>query len=111
MGKFNEDEIKRKAIKKKNGCVVINFAIKDCPLWLYKWFLDDTNRYNDVYWVRLKELHDMLMTQDMVADAVNQQPVEVEKVVEELKEKKVKTEVVKTFSGSEEVKIDEKKGE
>jgi len=100
---MENDEIDKKAKRKRNGCMTISFSINDCPLWLYKWFLDDKNRYNDVYWVRLKEVHDIIMMQEIVADQT-QQPVKEE--VSEKEEKIKKSYLVKTFRDAEEVKIE-----
>ena len=100
---FIKDDLANKARKKKNGSTVVSFSISDCPLWLYKWFLDDKNRYNDVYWVRLKEVHDIIMMQEIVADQT-QQPVKEE--VSEKEEKIKKSYLVKTFRDTEEVKIE-----
>ena len=104
---MEKDDLANKARKKKNGSTVVSFSISDCPLWLYKWFLDDKNRYNDVYWVRLKELHDILMMQEIMAEQT-QAPVQ-EVIPEEDKEKSEKIKksyLVKTFKGTEEVKIE-----
>jgi hypothetical protein len=93
-----------KPYKKKNGMISVSFSIKDCPLWLYKWFIDDTKRYNDIYWVRLKELHDMISVQEMMLEAPlkKAEPEETEGVPEELK----KSYLVKTFGGEEKVEIE-----
>jgi len=101
---MKEEDIEKRARKKKSGITVISFAINDCPLWLYKWFLDDKARYNDVYWVRLKEIHDILMMQEIMAESP-----QLEQESKDDKEKKAKIQesyLVKTFRGSEKVKID-----
>lgn len=95
-----------KPYKKKNNTVCVNFAIKDCPLWLYKWFIDEPTRYNDIYWVRLKELHDFIAMS---------QPLEEPKVETPLQEESEKKDSNKksftTFGGKEEFEIDEKEVE
>jgi len=106
-----KEEFEKRAKKKKNGCTVVSFAISDCPVWLYKWFIDDTNRYNDVYWVRLKELHDILMMQEISAEQSQPAVEQVSKEDKEKDEKIKKSYLVKTFRDTEEVKIEkEEKG-
>jgi len=107
-----EEDMAAKARKKKNGSMVVSFSISDCPLWLYKWFIDDPTRYNDVYWVRLKEIHDVFMMQEIVAEQ-NQQPVNepVSKEDKEKEDKIKKSYLIKTFSGTEKVQIDNEKVE
>lgn len=98
---------KEKPKKKPNNCIVVNFTISDCPLWLYKWFNDDPKRYNDIYWVRLKELHDAFMF-------LNMQPKEEETKLtpdDPEMEKKAKEYVVNTFRGKETMKMDEEEKE
>ena len=85
-------------VKKNNGCVVVNFAIRDCPLWLYKWFLADKNTYNDTYWVRLKEIHDELKFYN---EALSPGEPADAHLPEESEKKKKAEKFVRTFGGEE----------
>ena len=105
-----EKDLANKARKKKNGSTVVSFSISDCPLWLYRWFIDDSTRYNDVYWVRLKEIHDMFAMQEAYAET-SPQSEPVKEMSEEDKKKAKNSYLVKTFGGTEKVEIEnEEKG-
>ena len=106
MEKDFEKELGKRARKKKNGSIVVSFSISDCPLWLYKWFIDDSTRYNDVYWVRLKEIHDVLAMQQAFAEAPGQSESPRE-MSEEEKKKAKDSYLVNTFRDTEEVKVEQ----
>ena len=95
-----------KPYKKKNGAIAVSFTISDCPLWLYKWFItEEPERYNDIYWVRLKEIHDYIAMSSEPAPKVELTPNNPEM------EKKSKDYIVRTFGGVEKVKMEEKEDE
>ncbi len=106
--------------RKKNGALVQHFGIKDCPLWLYKWFSKDVlERHNSLYWSRLKEIHDRLeflerlYSKDLeVLDNV-QQPVEPNVPLPSVFSKKDEPNIkkIRTFGGEEEVDISDKQTE
>ena len=105
---MEENEKPKGQAIKGNGCVVVNFAIKDCPLWLYKWFNDNPSRYNDIYWVRLKEIHDYIVFSQPIEE---KKPEMILTPENPAMEKKAKDYVVRTFGGSERVKMEEKENE
>ena len=48
-----KNEIER--IKKTKN--KIGFGVNDCPLWLYKEFIDNVeSKYNNVYWTKLMDI-------------------------------------------------------
>jgi hypothetical protein len=93
-------------VKKRNGEIRVNFAISDCPVWLYKWFTDEKDRFGDIYWVRLKELHDTLVFYEdklnLYEKLLGPGESSDEELTGEEQEKKKKAEkYVSTFGGKE----------
>lgn len=51
-----EKNLKKEEDRDAKTVVSVDFSIKGCPLWVYKDFTKDINKYNDCYWAKLMDV-------------------------------------------------------
>lgn len=60
----------------KNNVIKLNLTMNDVPIFLFKKFVSDIKKYNDIYWVKLLDLvrkaecYDYIVTQGYVPDMI-----------------------------------------
>ena len=88
-------EKERNMIRKRDKRVTVSWAMSDTPLGVHNEFTKDIHLYNDIYWVKLKELMLKARAFDSMMGQSEQQ-AEVEEPKEEPEEKE---EVILTMGG------------
>lgn len=79
--------LEQEKVKSKGQRVGYGFSISDCPLWLYRAFVENVKtEYNDIYWVKLMDLMRKAEAYDAIMSGVvpgQDVPAPVEHVDEE----------------------------
>jgi hypothetical protein len=79
--------LEQEKTKSRGQRVGYGFSISDCPLWLYRTFVDNVKtEYNDIYWVKLMDLMRKAEAYDVIMSGsvpVQDVPVKSDVVEEE----------------------------
>ena len=90
--------------KNVKNIVKLTLTMNDVPLALYKEFVSDIYRYNDMYWVKLQdvmrkaEAYDLLMSTEAIPD-YEQEEIEPSDLNDLVKDNE-KTPKIKTFGAT-----------
>jgi len=100
-----EKDHKKPWEKRKETGASVDFSIQDCPMWIYKEFTSDINKYNDTYWVKLMDLQRKAKAYDYLMAGIPEEEPMPELPEEEIKKDRYGVATVGGFSDfSEEVK-------